>query len=56
MARPFLSFSFLPGLIAAALAAAVPVLVPAAHAQDRGAPQLRGAFPPDTGRDAPTAI
>ncbi len=39
-----------------ALVAAVPVLVPAAHAQDPGAPQLRGAFPPDTGRDAPTAI
>ncbi len=56
MPRPFLGFSFLPGLIAVALVAAVPVLVPAAHAQDPGAPQLRGAFPPDTGRDAPTAI
>jgi len=55
MARPFLGFSFRPGLIAVALIVAMPILVPAARAQDPGAPQLRGAFPPDTGRDAPTA-
>jgi hypothetical protein len=54
MARPFLGSRYIAGLIAVALIAAVPTLLPAAHAQDPGAPQLRGAFPPDTGRDAPT--
>jgi hypothetical protein len=51
MARPFPGARYTAGLIAVALVATV--LLPAAHAQDPGAPQLRGAFPPDTGRDAP---
>ena len=40
------------GLIAVALIAAVRHL-PLVRRSDPGAPQLRGAFPPDTGRDAP---
>jgi hypothetical protein len=51
MARPFPGARYTAGLIAGAFVATV--LLPAAHAQDPGAPQLRGAFPPDTGRDAP---
>ena len=51
MARSFLGARYTAGLVAVVLVATV--LLPAAHAQDPGAPQLRGAFPPDTGRDAP---